>query len=152
MQVDPRHGDVAVAVVLLAAALFFMWGAWQMPAGTFAVPGPAVAPLTVGALLALTALSLLMKTLLAVRARKPRTVVHFRLPAVVLVSGALVGVAFAFERAGFIITMSVFLFVIVRAFSRFGSLRSALLAVGITLAAQWIFGTVLGVNLPRVAW
>lgn len=151
MQVDSRRGDLAIAVLLLALAAFFMWGAWHMPAGTFAVPGPGIVPTILGALLAATALVLIIKALIS-RARGADAQLSFGVVPVAIVFAALTAVALAFERAGFMVTLSVFMFVMLRAVSRLGTLRSALVAAGITLASGWFFGSVLGVNLPRVPW
>ena len=150
MQIHPRRGDRAIAVALLALAVFFTWGGWHMPAGTYAVPGPGFLPTILGALLGVTALLLLIKTL----ARAPGTgiPVEFGIASVTMVCAALTAVALAFERAGFMLTLSVFLCVMLRVFSRLGTIRSALLAIGITLAAGWFFGAALGVNLPRGPW
>ena len=150
MQVNSRNGDLAVAMLLLGLAAFFLWGAWQMPAGTFSVPGPGIVPAILGALLAATALTLIVKTLLSARGAGVR--VSFGLASVAIVFAALTGVAVALERAGFVATLGVFLFVLLRVFSRLGTLRSVLVAVGIVLAAAWFFGSLLGVNLPRGPW
>lgn len=151
MQVNSRNGDVAVAILLLGLAAFFLWGAWQMPAGTFSVPGPGIVPTILGALLGVTALVLLIKTLIA-SAPGAGLPVSFGVARVAIVFAALTAVAIAFERAGFLATLSAFLFVMLRVFSRLGTLRSVLVAVGIALAAGWFFGSLLGVNLPRGPW
>lgn len=151
MQITPRNGDLAVAVLLLAVAAFFIWGALRMPAGTFAVPGPAIVPLILGALLAATGVILIIKTLVS-RAQAPAQPIAFGLPSVIVLFGSLTAVAFAFEPAGFMATMGVFLFAMLRTFSRLSTLRSALLAIVVTLAAHWFFASVLGVNLPRGPW
>ena len=151
MQITPRNGDLSIAVLLLAVAAFFIWGALRMPAGTFAVPGPAMVPLILGILLAASAVMLLVKTLVS-RAPDPSRPVTFGLPAVLILFGALTAVSFAFEPAGFMATISVFLFAMLRTFSRLGTLRSALLAIVITLVTYWFFVNLLGVNLPRGPW
>lgn len=151
MQVDSRNGDFAIAVLLLALAAFFLWGAWHMPAGTFSVPGPGIVPTILGALLGVTALVLLIKTLIA-SAPGAGLPVSFGVAPVAIVFAALTGVAVAFEHAGFLATLSAFLFVMLRAFSRLGTLCSVLVAVIIVLAAGWFFGSLLGVNLPRGPW
>ncbi len=151
MQVKSRNGDLAVAVLLLALAAFFLWGAWQMPAGTFSVPGPGIVPAILSALLAATALALIIKALFS-GARGAGVPVSFGVAPVAIVFAALTGVAVALDHGGFVATMSVFLFVMLRAFSRLGTLRSALLAVIITLAAAWFFEDLLGVNLSRGPW
>ena len=151
MQITPRNGDLAIAVFLLAVAAFFIWGALRMPAGTFAVPGPAIVPLILGTLLAATGAVLIIKTLVS-RAQRPGQPVTFDLRAVIILFGSLTAVAFAFEPAGFMATISVFLFALLRTFSPLGTLRSALLAIVITLVTHWFFASLLGVSLPRGAW
>lgn len=151
MQVNPRNGDLVIGVSLLAVAVFFLWGGWHMPAGTFSVPGPGVVPTILGVLLAVTALLILVKTLVA---GSPGTGVPVRLEIapVAIVFGLLTALALAFERAGFMATSGVFLFAMLRAFSRLGTVRSAVVAAGIALAAHWFFSGMLGVNLPRGPW
>ena len=151
MRVDSRHGDLAIAVLLLALAAFFLWGAWQMPAGTFAVPGPGIVPTILSVLLGVTALFLLVKTLIA-RTAGAGLPVAFGVGPVAIVFAALTAVALALEPAGFHATLAAFLFVMLRVFSRLGTLRSLLAAAGIVLVAGWFFGGVLGVNLPRGPW
>jgi hypothetical protein len=148
VQVSQRRGDLAVAAFLLGVAIFFIWGAWRMPAGSFAVPGPGTVPLIIGSLLALTGLAIIVKTL---RARPDGTPVvrEMRIAPIVIVFAALAGVAVALERLGFIITMSVFLFVMLRVFSRLSTLRSAIAAVAISALANWLFVNLLGVTLPH---
>ena len=151
MQITPRNGDLTIAVLLLAIATFFLWGASRMPAGTFAVPGPAIMPFVLGTLLAATAAALIVKTIVT-RALQETEPITFRLPAVVMLFGSLTAVAFAFEPVGFDVTIAVFLFVMLRTFSRLGTLRCAILAIVITAIAHWFFASLLGVNLPRGPW
>ena len=122
-----------------------------MPAGTFAVPGPGIVPTILGSLLAIAALALVVKSLFAA-ASGGGVPVSFRISSVAIVFAALTAVALALERAGFVLTLSVFMFVMLRVFSRLGTLRSALAAAAAALAASWFFGSLLGVNLPRAPW
>lgn len=151
MQVNPRNGDLAIAVLLLAVGAFFLWGGWRMPAGTFSVPGPGIVPTILSVLLAATALAIVVKTLIA-GSPGAGVPVSFGIAPVATVFALLAAVAFAFERTGFMATTSVFLFAMLRVFSRLGALRSALVGAGIALAAHWFFGSLLGVNLPRGPW
>lgn len=150
MQVSSRRGDFAVAVLLLALAAFFLWGGWHMPAGTYAVPGPGFLPTILAVLLGVTALLLFVKTLAG--AADEVAPVAFGVVPVAIVFAALTAAALAFERAGFMLTFTVFLFVMLRVFSRLGTVRSTLVAVGIAALAGWFFGAALGVNLPRGPW
>ena len=147
MRISQRRGELAISAFLLAVAVFFIWGAWRMPAGTSNVPGPGTVPLIVGGLLALTSVALFVKTLLArVDAAAFR---EMRIGPVAIVFAALTGVAIAIEYAGFIATLSVFLFVMLRVFSRLSTLRSAIAAVAISAIASWLFVNLLGVTLPH---
>ena len=151
MQITPRNGDLGVAVFLLAVAAFFIWGALRMPAGTFAVPGPGMVPLIFGTLLALTGVSLIVKTL-ASRAREGAQPITFGLRVVAILFGSLTAVAVAFEPAGFMATTVVFLFVMLRTFSRLDTVRSLLVAIAVALVAYGFFASLLGVTLPRGPW
>lgn len=148
MQVDRSRGELVITAVLFAVAVFFIWGALRMPAGSFAVPGPGTVPSIVGGLLALTTLALFVKTLLA-RAKAPEARREMRIAPVAIILAALTGVALAIDRAGFVITLSVFLFIMLRAFSKLSTLRSAIAAVVVTFLANWFFVNLLGVNLPH---
>ena len=146
MNVRTRSGDIAVSLVLLAVSAFFMWGAWRMPAGTFAVPGPGTMPMIASGLLALTAIALIVKALLdKTEAAAP---VEMRWVPIITIFAALTATAVAFESAGFVVTLSVFLFIMLRVFSTLSTISSAITAIIITLAARWLFGTILGVQLP----
>ena len=148
MQVSQRHGELSIAVFLLAVAGFFVWNAWKMPAGAAGMPGPGTFPLVLGSLLAIASVAVLVKSLRA-RAAEAATPADMRLQPVVIIYAALVAVAVALDRAGFIVTLGVFMFVMLRVFSRLGTWRSALAAVAATLIASWLFVNLLGVSLPR---
>src|SRR5260221_1072733 len=151
MPVNSRSGDLAVAVVLVGLAAFCLWGGWHMPAGTFSVPGPGIVPIILSALLAATAFALIIKELFG-GARRAGVPVSFGVAPVAIVFASLTGVAVALEYGGFIATLSVFLFVMLRVFSRLGTWRAALLGVVITFAAAWFIASLLAVSLPPGPW
>lgn len=151
MQITPRAGDLAIGTLLLAVAAFFIWGALHMPAGTFAVPGPAIVPLIFGSLLAITGAVLVVKALVS-HAATPAPPIAFGAAAVIFICGAIMAVAIALEPAGFVVTIGVFLFAMLRMFSPLRTLRATLLAAAITFVTYWFFAHLLGVNLPRGIW
>jgi len=109
-----RRLEIAVAVSLLLLGAFATWAAAEMPFGTAAMPGPGMMPMALGLLLMLSAAGLIVLEL-----RGPATdaaVVlgnrHVALGiALIIVAGLL------FERVGFIVTSTLFLFVMLASLS-----------------------------------
>jgi hypothetical protein len=143
--VSTRRGEAAVALVLLALALYVVWTARAMPAGTIALPGPGFFPTAVGVLLALVSVGVLVR--LARGQDGARTTFGHR--DVVIALGALVAVAITFEPLGAVVTLGLLLFVLVAAFARIALWRAALCAVGGAALAWLVFVRLLGVQLPR---
>jgi putative tricarboxylic transport membrane protein len=143
--VSMRRGEAAVALVLLAVALYIVWTARTMPAGTVALPGPGFFPIAVATLLALVSIGILVR--LARQQDGARVAFGHRDVAIAL--GALVGVVMLFEPLGAIVTLGLLLFVLVAAFARIALWRAALGAIGGAAVAWVVFVYLLGVQLPR---
>jgi hypothetical protein len=143
--VSTRRGEAAVALVLLALALYIVWTARTMPAGTIALPGPGFFPTAIGVLLALVSIGVLVR--LARQRDGARTTFGHRDVAIAL--AALVAAAIAFEPLGAIVTLGLLLFVLVAAFARIALWRAAIGAVGGVALAWLVFVHLLGVQLPR---
>jgi hypothetical protein len=140
-----RRLEIAVAIALLLLGAFAAFEATKMPFGTAALPGPAMMPLALGILLILTS-----ATLVALQIRSPVAIEmvplgnrHVALAVVAIVAAGLV-----FERAGFLITSTAFLFAMLVALSSLGWWRSLLAAIAASIAAQLFFDKLLGVMLP----
>lgn len=141
-----RHGEALVGVGLVLLAGYVIREASLMPAGTIALPGPGFFPVGLAALLAVTGAGLALRALLRPGTGAHRVPLGHRHIAVTLL--ALASVALLLERLGFLLTASLFLLVLFRAFSGLGWLRAALAAAAATAGAYLLFHTVLGVPLP----
>ena len=143
--VSTRRGEAAVTLVLLGLALYVIWTARGMPAGTVALPGPGFFPSAIGTLLALVSIGILIR--LARRQDGARVAFGHRDIAIAL--AALFVVAMVFEKLGAIVTLGLLLFVLVAAFARIALWRAALGAVAGAAVAWLVFVHLLGVQLPR---
>jgi putative tricarboxylic transport membrane protein len=144
--VSSRRGEAIVTLVLLALALYIVWTARGMPAGTVALPGPGFFPVAVGTLLALVSVGILIRL-----ARQPEDGVRVPLGHrdIAVALAALFAVAMVFEPLGAIATLGLLLFVLIAAFARIALWRAALCAVGGAALAWLVFIYLLGVQLPR---
>jgi len=132
-------------VFLLLLGAFATWEAARMPFGTAAMPGPGMMPMALGVLLMLSAAGLVV---LELKAPVTDAAVLLGTRHVALAAAAIVVAGLLFERAGFLITSSLFLFVMLVALSALGWWRSLLAAVAVSIAARYLFQNLLGVTLP----
>lgn len=146
MTTSLRRIEIAVAVALLLLGAFAIWEAAAMPFGTPALPGPAMMPMTLGVLLAVSAASLIV---LRIRARQPEdAVVALGHRHITLAVTAILAAGLLFERAGFLITSTLLLFVLLWSLSPLGWWRSLLAAIGASIAVRYLFQNLLNVALP----
>ena len=134
-----------MALALFATAAFFIWHAALLPFGRVGLPGPGFFPFALGIVLGLLALVILSRAL-----RRPDEggVVFLGHRDVLIVLAALVGVAFAFERADTYVVLGVFAAVLLLLVARAAPWRVALGAT-LGMVAVWaVFGLALGVRLP----
>jgi hypothetical protein len=140
-----RRLEIAVMVFLLLLGAFATWEASRMPFGTAAMPGPGMMPMALGVLLMLSAAGLVV---LELKAPVTDAAVLLGTRHVALAVAAIVVSGLLFERAGFLITSSLFLFLMLVALSALGWWRSLLAAVAVSIAARYLFQNLLGVTLP----
>lgn len=140
--------ETAVAASLLLLALFAIWQALGMPMGTAAMPGAGVMPVALGILLALCALVLIVWRDKTGSSGDVRVIVGHRFVALGIVATAVAGLLF--ERVGFLITSTLFLFVLLRSLSTLGTWRSLLAGVVASVVARLLFQNLLDVSLPPI--
>jgi len=140
-----RRLEIAVAVSLLLLGAFATWGAAEMPFGTAAMPGPGMMPMALGLLLMLSAAGLIV---LELRAPATDAAVVLGNRHVALGIALIIVAGLLFERVGFIVTSTLFLFVMLASLSPLGWWRSLLVAVAASIATSYIFQNLLGVTLP----
>lgn len=140
-----RRLSLGVAAALFLLGAFAAWQASRMPFGTAALPGPAVMPLALGILLMLCAAALIVTEMVA---PAPVEMVPLGHRHVALGIGAVIVAGLLWESAGFVVTSTLFLFVLLSALSTLGWWRSLLAAIVTSVAAALLFQRLLGVNLP----
>ena len=147
MNASTRRVELAVAIVLLAIGLLAALGAARMPLGTASLPGPGMTPMIEAILLALCAVVILKQRFKEPAGADDPLVLGHR--HVVLAVFSIIGVGLLLERAGFLVTGSLFLFVLLWAFSTLGWWRSLLASVLACTVVMFVFRHLLNVALPR---
>lgn len=136
---------MGVAAFLLVLALFVIWNARGMPAGTVALPGPGFFPTALAILLAVVSLGILVRAALT---RAPSEAVALGHRDIAVALAALVVLAVVFEPLGAIPSLGLFLFVLFATFARIAVWKVAIAAI-IGAGLAWaVFIYVLGVQLP----
>jgi putative tricarboxylic transport membrane protein len=147
-RVQARHGELTIAVVLALIAAYITWAALRMPLGTAAAPGPGLLPAALGALLLLTSLGLIVRAALQ-RGDLASAALRLGHRNIWITLAALAVLALAFEPAGYLVSATLFMLVLLRAFSPLDWPRSVVVALAAALLSWFFFDTLLGVALPR---
>ena len=137
-----RRLEAGVAVALLLLGVFAVWEGARMPQGSAALPGPGMLPVALGVLLAICSVALIVvRSGVAERVSVGHRQIAVGLLAV-LAAGALR------ERAGFLITSTLVLFVLLWSWSPLGWWRALLAALLASVAVRYVFQNLLNVVLP----
>ena len=137
----------AVAVAFLLLGAFICVEALQVPFGSFRMPGAGFFPLLLG--LALGGLfHHVARDDPREPGRRPATHVWPERPEVVYLVGSLLAAVWLFERAGFLLTMTLFLGVAMRVLGKMSWLRAFVLALVGSVAAYVVFSRGLLIALP----
>jgi hypothetical protein len=141
-----RAKAAAVAGVFLLLGAFICFEGLQVPVGTVRMPGAGFFPLLLGIALGGLALLLLATSLLSTAAEAFR--IWPERAEVVYLGATVAAAVLLFERAGFLVTMTLFLVVAVRVLGKTAwPTVIALAAVG-SATAYVVFGRVLQIALP----
>lgn len=146
MTTSLRRLEIGVAVSLLLLGAFAVWEAAKMPQGTPSLPGPGMVPMTLGILLALVAIGVAVSVVKTGPAADASVVVGHRHVALAVIS--ILAAGLLFERAGFLVTSTLLLFVLLWSLSPLNWWRSLLAAAGASVAVRYIFHHLLNVVLP----
>ena len=139
-----RGGFVPGVFLLLAAWICFE--ALQVPLGSFRMPGAGFFPFALGLTLAVFSMMLFAISLLNPAAGSTAAWLDRR--EVLYLVGSVVASAWLFERAGFLLTMVMFLALTTRALGKISWLTAIVLALVGSVAAYVVFGRVLLIALP----
>jgi hypothetical protein len=156
LQVENTHHDsrlgtqdrakaAFIPTVFLLVALGICLEALQVPFGSFRMPGAGFFPLLLGVALAILALVHLGINLLGSAETTP--VGRSRAETLALI-GALFTSVWLFERAGYLLTMALFLGVSVRVLGKTGWTMAVVAALTGSVASYLLFGHVLSIALP----
>ena len=139
-----KAGAVAVAFLLVGG--WICLEAVQVPFGTLRMPGAGFFPLVLGVTLSVLALTLLGMSLLSPSIGPTR--VWPDRPEVLYVMAILLVTVWLFDRAGFLITMALFLAVSTQVLGRRSWVMTVVVAVVGSVTAYWVFGRLLQISLP----
>jgi putative tricarboxylic transport membrane protein len=137
--------SLAPAVFLLVA-LWVCFEALQVPLGTFRMPGAGFFPLALG-----LALGLCSVLLLALSLASPAFGATEGWPErrdVFYLAGTIIAAVWLFERAGFVLTMSLFLAATTRVLGRLSWRTAIVVALIGSTVAYVVFGRLLVIALP----
>jgi hypothetical protein len=142
--------ELGILVALGALAVFVVWQSARMPSGTLSLPGPGMLPMALGLLLALSTLALIL--LLLRSGPENETPVTLGNRQIAISFPVLVGAGLLFDRVGFVVTGSLFLFALLWMLSPLGWWRSLIASVAATLTSNYLFKSLLGISLPPFPW
>jgi putative tricarboxylic transport membrane protein len=135
-----------VAVVFLFVSLWICREALQVPFGSVRMPGAGFFPLLLGALLGILALALLGMSLFG--STDGATRVGATRPEILSLIGTMFASVWLFERAGYLLTMALFLGVTMKALGKTGWMVAVVIALIGSVASYLLFGHVLMIALP----
>lgn len=136
----------------LVALIFFLLGGWicleavQVPVGSLNMPGAGFFPLLLGVLLCLLACLLFVVNLRSPAAVFPR--LRPEQPEVYTLTATMLAAVWLFERAGFLLTTTLFLLVMLKTLGKLGWPATVGVAVLTSLGSYLLFERVLMIALP----
>lgn len=135
-----------VAVVFLLLAAFICLEGLQVPVGSVRMPGAGFFPLVLGITLGVLSVVLLGMSVLGRAGESMR--VWPEHPEVLYLVGSVVAAAGLFERAGFVLTMALFLGMAMRVLGTRNWVTVVTLALCGSIGSYVVFGRVLLIALP----
>lgn len=136
----------AVSIVFLLLGVWICIEAFQVPLGSFRMPGAGFFPLLLGIALSVFSIMLLGMSLLDPAGSSSH--VGPERPEVLYLVGSIVAAVWLFERAGFLVTMALFAGVAMKVLGKMSWVTAVSLAAIGGLAAWFVFGRVLLIALP----
>lgn len=142
-----RAGETGFAVFLVVLSLFIGWQAYGI-SGFEALSSPGSFPMAVAAVMTVSALIVLLKTL-RIREHDGSRLLRDILPVPILVLIAMIAAyAAALQPLGFLPTSLIFLTVAIRFLAKRGLMRSFVIAVGSLALIYIVFRLVFSVLMP----
>lgn len=146
-RLDRRPGEVVFAGFLVIASLVLVWSAYSI-SGFESLSSPGTVPMATSAIMLITAVIVLAKTLRMPPNLRETVAAHILPVAVVVVMGLLVGYAVLLEPLGFLPTSALFLVTAVKFLSGRGWLFTLAVSLGSLIVVYLIFRIVFTVLMP----
>ena len=146
MDARERVKASVVAAVFLLVGVWICFEALQVPVGNLRMPGAGFFPLVLG--VTLSALAIILFGTEWVSRETGSTRIWPDRPEVLYVTGILVLAVWLFDRAGFLLAMSVFLVVSIKVLGRGRWLTALVTAVIGSVTSYWVFVRLLQISLP----
>jgi lysylphosphatidylglycerol synthetase-like protein (DUF2156 family) len=140
--------DRVIGILLALLGMVVFWECRGLPLGTIRTPGPAYVPVVLGVILVLLGAVI---ALLGGETRHVRDLGWGESGHAAAIVVACMFAAFALERLGYRVTMTVTVLFLLRAVERKSALFATTFALGLALATFYLFETLLRVPLPRGA-
>jgi hypothetical protein len=140
-----RSDHVAGVFFVLLGILVFVLGR-ELPFGTLSSPGAGMMPKLMASLM----IAFAMMIFAMARSSPPATTINWsdRSHAVLVVLITALAIL-AYQRVGFLITMSLLVFTLLIVVERRNALAAAVYSISLTLFAYWLFGKALKAPLER---
>lgn len=141
-----RANAALIPLIFLLISLWVCWEATQVPFGSFRMPGAGFFPLLLGVTLGLLALALLAMNLYG----DPGSVAQVTRsrPEILYLIGTMFASVWLFERAGYLLTMALFLGVTMKLLAKTRWPVAVIIALMGSVASYLLFDRVLMIALP----
>ena len=145
-----RPGELAFGAVMLAASLFLVWTAWGIdnPFGSNGLSSPRSIPLAAAAVMAVSALIILVKTALLPLTRQETLVRDILPPVIILFAVFLIAYGVLLQPLGFLPTSALFLVAAVKILAKRSWLWTVAVSLGSLVIIWLIFRIVFSVLMP----
>jgi putative tricarboxylic transport membrane protein len=146
--------DRTASLLFLCAGIYGFYYSVQLPMGRWNEPGPGVFPVTLSALLLLSAVAWFIhgkrdKTEKREGEKAGGYAFITNLTTPLKIVGLTALFVMAFDRAGYLVTSTLYLFLLLLWVSRYRVVVSAALAIAIGVGSWYFFAKILAVQLPQ---
>lgn len=145
LEIDKRIGNLLIACIFFVLAAFVILESMKMPPGFFHSPGPGFYPRLLGIALGMASIIIGIFSLIRRNDKETVSLGHLNIWAVL---AGIIMVAALIEAIGFILTFTLFLFVLLKMLSNLGWFRCLIFSLLGAWSAYLFFNNLLGLRLP----